>query len=105
VSSCEVEAALESLIETGLGRAETGWPIITAKRRPHHVRSGWKAVIRPRLNYAGAPKYSRLKLGRTDKPKPDQAEMQAALRRARQGQFMLLEPPTPDRATLAARAL
>ena len=26
-----------------------------------------------------------LKLGRTDKPKPDQVEMQAALRRARQG--------------------
>jgi hypothetical protein len=50
-------------------------------------RKGWKAVIRLRLNYASAPKYSRLKLGHyhTDKPKPDQVEMQAALRRARQG--------------------
>jgi hypothetical protein len=49
-----------------------------------NVAEGWKAVIRPRLNYSSAPKYSRLKLGHTDKPKPDHVEM-AALRRARQG--------------------
>ena len=52
VSSCEVEAALESLIETGLGRAETGWPIITAKRRPpHHVASGTNQGQRPCQRY------------------------------------------------------